>query len=72
VPGEHHAQTPDLPLPGDQLKNKEYNPGSRFAASEYEFPYADASYDFVLLTSVFKKLLPDEVENYLSKVERVL
>jgi hypothetical protein len=39
---------------------------------EYEFPYADASYDFAFLTSVFKNLLPDEVENYLSKIERVL
>lgn len=54
------------------IKNKEYNPGGRFAASEYEFPYADASFDFVLLTSVFTHLLPDEVENYLSEIRRVL
>jgi SAM-dependent methyltransferase len=54
------------------IKNKEYNPGGRFAASEYEFPYADASFDFVLLTSVFTHLLPDEVDNYLSEIERVL
>jgi SAM-dependent methyltransferase len=54
------------------VKNKEYNPGGRFAASEYEFPYADASFDFVLLTSVFTHLLPDEVENYLSEIRRVL
>jgi SAM-dependent methyltransferase len=54
------------------IKNKEYNPGGRFAASEYEFPYAEASFDFVLLTSVFTHLLPDEVENYLSEIERVL
>ena len=54
------------------IKNKEYNPGGRFAASEYRFPYADASFDFVLLTSVFTHLLPDEVENYLSEIRRVL
>ena len=54
------------------IKNKEYNPGGRFAASEYEFPYEDASFDFVLLTSVFTHLLPDEVENYLSEIRRVL
>ena len=54
------------------IKNKEYNPGGRFAASDYEFPYADASFDFVLLTSVFTHLLPDEVENYLSEIGRVL
>jgi SAM-dependent methyltransferase len=54
------------------IRNKEYNPGGRFAASEYEFPYEDESFDFVLLTSVFTHLLPDEVENYLSEIRRVL
>lgn len=54
------------------IKNKEYNPSGRFAASEYRFPYEDASFDFVLLTSVFTHLLPDEVENYLSEIGRVL
>ena len=54
------------------IHNTEYNPGGKFAASEYEFPYADASFDFVLLTSVFTHLLPDEVENYLSEIRRVL
>lgn len=54
------------------IKNKEYNPGGRFAASEYEFPYANEAFDFVLLTSVFTHLLPDEVENYLSEIRRVL
>ena len=54
------------------IRNKEYNSGERFAASEYEFPYEDASFDFVLLTSVFTHLLPNEVENYLSEIQRVL
>jgi SAM-dependent methyltransferase len=54
------------------IKNKEYNPGGRFAASEYRFPYEDASFDFVLLTSVFTHLLPDEIENYVSEIGRVL
>lgn len=52
--------------------NKEYNPGGRFAASEYKLPYDDASFDFAFLTSVFTHLLPDEVENYLSEIRRVL
>ena len=54
------------------VRNKEYNPSGSFAASEYEFPYEDASFDFILLTSVFTHLLPDEVENYLSEIRRVL
>ena len=54
------------------IHNKEYNPGGKFAASEYELPYGDASFDFVFLTSVFTHLLPDEVDNYLSQIRRVL
>lgn len=54
------------------IRNKEYNPGGRFTASEYEFPYEDVSFDFVLLTSVFTHLLPDEVKNYLSEIQRML
>jgi ubiquinone/menaquinone biosynthesis C-methylase UbiE len=54
------------------IRNKEYNPGGRFAASEYELPYNEASFDFVFLTSVFTHLLPNEVDNYLSEIRRVL
>ena len=54
------------------IHNKEYNPGGKFAASEYELPYDNASFDFVFLTSVFTHLLPDEVDNYLSEIRRVL
>jgi SAM-dependent methyltransferase len=52
--------------------NKEYNPTGQFAAAEYRLPYDDASFDFVFLTSVFTHLLPDEVDNYLSEIRRVL
>ncbi len=52
--------------------NKEYNPEGVHKASEYEFPYEDESFDFVILTSVFTHMLPDEVSNYLSEIERVM
>ncbi len=54
------------------IQNKEYNPWGKVDASEYEFPYEDASFDFVILTSVFTHLLPEEVNNYLSEIRRVL
>lgn len=54
------------------IHNKEYNPAGRFKASEYEFPYEAGSFDFVLLTSVFTHMLPDELDNYLSEIRRVL
>lgn len=54
------------------IYNKHYNPGGRIAAAEYEFPYPDASFDFVFLTSVFTHMLPADVEHYLRETRRVL
>ena len=36
------------------------------------FPYDDASFDFVYLTSVFTHVMPDVVLNYISEIQRVL
>lgn len=49
-----------------------YNPGGRFKSTEYKFPYDDKLFDFIFLTSVFTHVMPDEVENYLSEIARVL
>ena len=54
------------------LYNKMYNPKGRFRAGEFPFPYADASFDFVFLTSVFSHLLFDDTEHYISEIARVL
>jgi ubiquinone/menaquinone biosynthesis C-methylase UbiE len=52
--------------------NKHYNPDGKSRPSEYKFPFADESFDFVTLGSVFTHMLPADVENYLSEVRRVL
>lgn len=52
--------------------NKSYNPEGSYRASEYEFPYEDESFDFSFLASVFTHLLPDDMENYMSQISRVL
>lgn len=54
------------------IYNKHYNPGGPLAAADYEFPYPDASFDFVFLTSVFTHMLPADVEHYLAETGRVL
>lgn len=54
------------------IRNSVYNPRGRVPAAEYEFPVADRSATFVILTSVFTHMLPNEVERYLSEVARVL
>lgn len=54
------------------VHNKMYNPGGRFSASEYRFPYPDDAFDFIFLTSVFTHMLPADMENYVSEIARVL
>ncbi len=41
-------------------------------ASDFRFPYPDQDFDFVFLTSVFTHMLPEEVENYMKEINRVL
>ncbi len=54
------------------IYSKHYNPNGKVTASEYKFPYENTSFDFVFLTSVFTHMLPQELENYLSEIVRVL
>jgi len=52
--------------------NEYYNPSGTFKGSEYKFPFEDQSFDFVLLISVFTHMFPQDMENYLSEISRVL
>ena len=53
------------------LKNDLYrNDGA--AAENFRFPYPDNEFDFVVLTSVFTHMMPEEVKHYLSEIQRVL
>lgn len=54
------------------LKNSAYNDSGRHSAATYRFPFADSSFDFVVLCSVFTHLLKDEIENYTAQIARVL
>lgn len=49
-----------------------YNARGRWPAREYRFPSADASFDLVIVASVFTHLLPAEVKHYLAEIQRVL
>ena len=52
--------------------NKTYHPKGRYKAAEYRFPYQDAFFDFVSLTSVFTHMLAADMQNYLREISRVL
>lgn len=52
--------------------NKRYNPQGRAQPRDYRFPYEDASFDFIFLTSVFTHMYPEDVDRYLREMGRVL
>jgi SAM-dependent methyltransferase len=54
------------------LHNRRYNPGGTQSADAFDFPYADATFDFALATSVFTHLLEAEAERYVAETARVL
>jgi ubiquinone/menaquinone biosynthesis C-methylase UbiE len=54
------------------VANSTYNPTGKFPQHKYRLPYADGSFDFAFLTSIFTHMLPSAMENYLREVVRVL
>ena len=66
------ARFPNFSFVHADIFNKHYNPGGKLSSQSFRFPYADASFDFVFLKSVFTHLLPDSIHNYLREIKRVL
>lgn len=54
------------------LKNDLYRLDTNEKAAELKFPYENDAFDLVFLTSVFTHMLPNDVENYISEINRVL
>lgn len=54
------------------VRNPQYHPSGLLDASSLTFPYEDASFDLVLLVSVFTHMVAPAVRHYLSEVHRVL
>ncbi|MCL9807301.1 class I SAM-dependent methyltransferase [Flavobacterium amniphilum] len=54
------------------LKNDLYYLDTTVKAEELQFPYPDDQFDFIFLTSVFTHMLPEDVENYIREMRRVI
>lgn len=54
------------------IYNKYYNKKGKIKASEFVFPYENEMFDFIFATSVFTHMLPEQVEQYLKEIRRVL
>jgi SAM-dependent methyltransferase len=65
-------QQPNFHFRHVDLRNAMYNPRGRLRAQTFRFPYPDASFDFVCLTSVFTHVHGPELRHYLDEIARVL
>jgi len=54
------------------VRNTEYNPAGKLAATSFRFPYANAQFDVVFAASVFTHMLPDACAHYFAEASRVL
>jgi SAM-dependent methyltransferase len=54
------------------IRTSFYNPGGATAAEDFVFPWADASFDLAIATSLFTHLLPGAAVHYLSEIARIL
>jgi SAM-dependent methyltransferase len=54
------------------LRNDAYNAQATQRAATFQFPFPEASFDFILLTSVFTHLLPDAAQHYVAQIAAAL
>jgi SAM-dependent methyltransferase len=66
------ARRPEFEFTWAPVYNQKYNPFGTVAATEFRFPYEDASFDFVFATSLFTHLVREETEHYLQEAARVV
>lgn len=69
---EAYARYPNFHFHRADVRNQHYNPAGTISPASYRFPFADESFDMVLLSSVFTHMLPEGLENYFGEVTRVL
>jgi SAM-dependent methyltransferase len=54
------------------IRSLAYNPTGKLRGDEFSFAFPDASFDVLLLKSVFTHVWPAEVDNYLREIARLL
>jgi len=63
---------PNFEFHYSDIYNLRYNPLGKKPAREFQFPFRDQTFDFVLLISVFTHLLPNDLEHYFKEISRLV
>ena len=54
------------------IYNGWYNPGGKVESHEYQLPFGESTFDFVIMISVFTHMLENDLKNYFSEISRVM
>jgi SAM-dependent methyltransferase len=54
------------------VSSSAYNPNGAVPPSAYRFPFADHTFDYIFLGSIFTHMLPASVEHYVYEIARLL
>jgi len=65
-------QLPNFRFSWADVRAGGHNPEGAISGAAFRFPFSDGSFDLAVACSVFTHMLPDEIENYVSEVFRVL
>ena len=65
-------QFPNFQFQKVNIHNKWYNPDGDVEAKDFIFPYPEASFDVIFLTSVFTHVRGYEISHYFDEIKRVL
>lgn len=65
-------QLPNFNFSFVDIRARGHNPKGALSGTSFRFPFADKSFDCVIVSSVFTHLLPEEIENYATQISRVL
>ena len=66
------ARLPHFRFASADLANSLYNPNGRQRAEQFRFPYADESFDLILLKSIFTHMPGMQMQHYLHEIRRML
>lgn len=66
------SQNPNFHFQHADIYNGFYNTGAEARATDFRFPFPDASFDLIFLTSVFTHMLEADAIHYISEISRLL
>lgn len=69
---EISSRYPNFKFHHADVRNPYSNYDGKNSATEYRIPFPDKSFDVIFLTSVFSHMPPQEIDNYLGEIRRLL